>query len=335
MKLLTGADIWNVYSMSQALEDTADAFVATSARDVSLPLRTRISIDDRRTLLMMPSYSDTVKAAVVKTIGLYPDNAEKNLPTAPASIVLLDTETGQMRALLDGDTVTKIRTGASSGVAFQHLASENARIGVIVGTGGQAFTQLLAMVTAVPDVEEVRIVNPRRHSAEKFIDELTNWTPFIDSGYTGAITVESDSETAAKDADLITLVTSSWHPVLSARNLNPGCVISCVGSYQPHMQECGADIVERADRIICDHIDSCLEESGDLIIPLNKGVIHQSKISDEIGEIIAGKKPGRSSQDEIILYETVGVGTQDLWATTAIVEAAEKHSVGTAWNMST
>lgn len=333
MKLLTGTDIWNVYSMSQALDDVTDAFAATSAHEVDLPLRTRISVDDRRTLLMMPSYSANVQAAAVKTIGLYPDNVKKKLPTAPASIILIDTETGQVRALLDGDTVTKIRTGASSGVAFRYLAREDSRIGVVVGTGGQAYTQLLAMVTAVPGLEEVRVVNPERSFAEQFVDELRKWKPFVDSGYDGAITISSDSDTAAKDADVIILVTSSHTPVLSAQNLEPGCVVSCVGSYQPHMQECGPDIVVRADRIVCDQVEACLEESGDLIIPLKKGLIADSKISDEIGDIIAGKKPGRSRDEEIILYETVGVGTQDLWAATAIVEAAERHGVGTEWTM--
>ncbi|MDO5720690.1 MAG: hypothetical protein Q4P05_08140 [Actinomycetaceae bacterium] len=333
MRLLNSEDIWDVYSMEQALEDVAAAFVATSAGDAVLPLRTRISIDDRRTLLMMPSYSARVEAAAVKTIGLYPDNAAKNLPTAPASTILLDSETGQVRALVDGDTVTKIRTGASSGVAFRYLATESARVGVLVGTGGQAYTQLLAMVIALPNLEEVRVVNPDRNFAERFVDELRKWKPFVESGYDGVITVATHSDTAAIDADVIILVTSSHTPVLSAQNLKPGCVISCVGSYQPHMQECGPDIVEHANRIICDHVESCLAESGDLIIPLEQGLIDKSHVTDEIGEIIGGDKPARTCDSDIIVYETVGVGTQDLWATQAIVEAAEKHNVGTEWTM--
>ncbi|MDO5729252.1 MAG: hypothetical protein Q4P71_06480 [Actinomycetaceae bacterium] len=333
MRLLTDSDIWSVYSMSQALDDVANAFVATSANEVDLPLRTRISINDRRTLLMMPSYSSKVNAAAVKTIGLYPDNAKHNLPTAPATTILIDTETGQVRALLDGDTVTKIRTGASSGVAFRYLARPDSRIGVVVGTGGQAYTQLLAMVTALPSLEDVRIVNRNRGRAAAFVDKIQSWQPFIDSGYSGTVSIETDSDTAADGADVIILVTSSHEPVVSAQNLKPGCTISCVGSYQPHMQECGSDIVERADRIVCDQVEACLEESGDLIIPLKKGLIDESKISDEIGEIIAGKKPGRSSDDEIILYETVGVGTQDLWAAARIAEAAEKRGVGAEWRI--
>lgn len=333
MRLLTGRDIWSVYSMEQALDDVAEAFAVTSAKDADLPLRTRINIDDDRTLLMMPAYSVKANAAAVKTIGLYPQNAKKNLPTAPASIILLDAETGQVSALLDGATVTKIRTGASSGVGFRYLARKDARVGVIVGTGGQAYTQLLAMITALPALEEVRIVNPDRNLAERFARELEQWEPFTDSGFRGKLTIETDADAAAAGADAIILVTSSHQPVLSAKNLQPGCTISCVGSYQPHMQECGPDIIERADRIVCDQVEACVEESGDLIIPLKDGTISTADLQDEIGEIIAGDKPGREHDEEIIVYETVGVGTQDLWAAKAIVEAAAKANVGSQWQM--
>lgn len=333
MRLLTGSDIWSVYSMEQALDDVAEAFAVTSADEADLPLRTRINIDDDRTLLMMPAYSAKADAAAVKTIGLYPKNAQKDLPTAPASIILLDAETGQVSALLDGATVTKIRTGASSGVGFRYLARSDARIGVIVGTGGQAYTQLLAMITALPTLEEVRIVNPDRALAEAFVDQLKAWQPFTDSGFSGELTIETDADSAADGADAIILVTSSHQPVLSAKNLKAGCTISCVGSYQPHMQECGPDIIERADRIVCDQVEACVEESGDLIIPLQQGIISEADLQDEIGEIIAGNKPGRESDEDIIVYETVGVGTQDLWAAKAIVAAASNAGVGTEWQM--
>lgn len=332
MRLLTGAEIWSVYSMKDALADVAKAFAATSNDEAILPLRTRINVDDRRTLLVMPAYSESVNAGAVKTIGLYPDNAKRDLPTAPATTVLVDGDSGAVTALLDGDTVTKIRTGASSGVALQYLAREDAHIGVVVGTGGQAFTQVLAMVTALPQLEEVRIVNPDAVLARDFADKLKTWEPFTASGFTGELVTMSAADEAAKDADAIILVTSSHQPVISARNIKPGCVVSCVGSYQPHMQECGADVVELADRIVCDQVEACVEESGDLIIPLEEGLIDRADLDTEIGQIIAGEKPGRTHEDEVFVYETVGVGTQDLWTALAIVKAAEAANVGTVWD---
>ncbi|MDO5721895.1 MAG: hypothetical protein Q4P06_05055 [Actinomycetaceae bacterium] len=331
MRLLTGPEIWSVYSMRQALEDVAKAFVATSRGEADLPLRTRINVDERRTFLVMPAYSASVNAGAVKTIGLYPDNAKRGLPTAPATTVVVDGDTGAVTAVLDGDTVTKIRTGASSGVAFKYLATPDARVGVLVGTGGQAFTQVLAMVTALPDLQQVRVVNPDAKLAEDFVNRLQSWEPFTASGFTGEVVTMTDADEAAEGADAIILVTSSHEPVLSARNIKPGCVISCVGSYQPHMQECGADIVKLADRIVCDQVEACVEESGDLIIPLNDGLIRRDQLDTEIGQVISGEKPGRTDEGDVIVYETVGVGTQDLWTGLAIVEAAQAADVGTVW----
>ncbi|MDO5747552.1 MAG: hypothetical protein Q4P66_07850 [Actinomycetaceae bacterium] len=329
MKLLNKTQIWDVYSMEDALVDTAEAFKAVSNDKTISPLRTRMNLDDSRTVLVMPCFSDEVDAVAVKTIGLYPGNASRGLATAPATTIVLDADTGELQAVLDGDTVTKIRTGASSGVAFRALAVAGAHIGVVVGTGGQAFTQVLAMVASVPSLEELRIVNPDEQQLERFIETLDSWKPWKEFGFEGVVRGYSSSDDAAKDADVIILVTSSTEPVLSAHNLKPGVTISCVGSYQPHMQECGADIIERADKIYCDHVESALEESGDLIIPINDGGITRDDIAGDIGHVLDGTIPGRDNDDQIIVYETVGVGAQDLWAASAIVAAAEKAGIGT------
>lgn len=331
MKLLNSTDIWNVYSMSQALDDVAEAFAAVASGRTATPLRTKISIDDDRTLLVMPSYAPGVEAASVKTIALYPNNASSSLPTAPASLVLLDGATGMTRAFLDGDTVTKFRTGASSGVALRLLGRADASVGLVVGTGGQALTQVLAMIAAAPNLTEVRIANPFPGQAEEFVEMLRAHPGFERANFSGTLSIYRDADEAAGDADLIILVTSSTTPVLSASSLKPGVTISCVGSYQPHMQECGSDIMEAASRIYCDDVDAALEESGDLIIPLREGRISREDIVGSIGEVIASTVDGRASDDEIIVYETVGVGAQDLWAAQAIVSAAEVAGVGTDW----
>lgn len=331
MKLLNREDIWKVYSMREALADIAQAFVANYQEKTKSPLRTRINIDNRRTLLMMPCYSAEVEAASVKTIGLYPDNAANNLPTAPAMVLLMDGKTAEFRALLDGDTVTKIRTGASSGIAFQYLGIKNPQIGVLIGTGGQAYTQVLAMIAAAPSLQEIRIVNPEKQLAESFLETLVAMPQYQDSGFAGKLVLYTDSDEAALNADLIILVTSATAPVLGAKNLKPGVTISCVGSYQPHMQECGADIMNLADKIYCDDVEAALEESGDLIIPLEKGLIRKSDIIGSIGQVISGDLPARENDSEIIVYETVGIGAQDLWAANAITNRAVAVGVGSDW----
>lgn len=332
MRLLNHEDIWDVYSMDQALDDVADAFVAVAHGATDTPLRTRITPDDERAFLIMPAYASEVDALAVKTIAIVPGNAERGLPTAPASVLLVDGETGQTRALLDGDTVTRIRTGASSGVAFRHLARSSSEVGLLVGTGSQALTQALAMIAAVPTLAELRVANPIPGEADAFLTRLREHRAFADSGFDGVLVATEDAEAGAEGADIITLVTSSTDPVLGAAHLTPGATVSCVGSYQPHMEECGPDIMAAAAAIFCDDVDACLAESGDLIKPLDDGTITRDKIRGAIGDVISGALPGRQSDDDVLVYETVGVGAQDLWAAARIVDAAERVGVGTEWN---
>ena len=331
MKLLNSNDIWNVYDMNQALDDCAAAYQAVSAGHTINPLRTQLKVDDDRTFLMMPCYSDQIEAAAVKTIGIFPKNVDRGISTAPASIVLLDGKTAQLRAILDGETITRIRTGASSGVAFRQLARSDSQVGVVIGTGGQAATQALAMLAGCPNLRTLRFVNPDLTKAQEYVDTFIGTPQFQQANFSGDVEAWDDSDAAVKDADVIIAITSSSTPVLSAKNLKPGVTISGVGSYQPQMQEIGTDIMQRADRIYCDDVDSALAESGDLIIPLEAGDITREDILGSIGEVISGHLAGRQNDDEIIVYKTVGVAAQDLWTATAVTTHAEKADIGTDW----
>lgn len=330
MLLLNADDIWQVYTMGDAIRDIEAALVATVEGAALTPLRTQIPAEER-TFLMMPSYSAGIEAAAVKTIAICPGNADRGLPTAPATIVLLDGDTGMPRALLDGATVTQMRTGASSGAAFRHLGRPDARTGLIVGTGSQALTQVLALLEAAPDLTELRVANPYEGEADAFLDRLRAHPAFQALHFGGQLRAFCDADAAATDADLITLVTSSTSPVLSAQALSPGATVSCVGSYRPDMQECGSDIMAAADLIVCDDVEAALEESGDLLTPLKEGVISRDDLGCALGDVIAGRHPGRTSPDDLIVYETVGVGAMDLWAAHAIVAAAQGAGVGTTW----
>ena len=326
MLLINASEIRKLLPMNCAIDCVEAAFAATTAGDTNTPLRTRINAEDG-TFLFMPTYSPKAGAAALKTISIYPYNAEKGLPTAPATVQVIDGDTGIPLALMDGDALTRLRTGASTGAAMRHLANPSSRIAVLVGTGGQAATQALAMITALPELTELRIVNPIYEDAERFASELQ-----LPAGFGGKITTWDNADEAAKDADVITLVTSSTKPVLSARNLKPGVTISCVGSYQPHMQECGSDIIARADLIVCDHVESALAESGDLIIPIDEGVIDRSQVITELGGVISGQQTGRTSGEQVIVYETVGVAAQDLWAAQEVLTQAQRAGVGTNWD---
>ena len=334
MRLLSAQDIWAAYSMEQAIDDVAAAFAAQATGRTDTPLRTRLNLDSERTVLAMPCYGADLEALSVKMIALYPGNARRGLPTAPASVLLLDAATGLTRALLDGDTVTRIRTGASSGLAFRLLGDPGAEVGTVIGSGGQALTQVLAMATAAPTLRELRVVSRSRERAEALISQVRAhpWleaTGLAERG--GSLVAMTDADAATADAALVTLATSARQPVIRADALAPGATVSCVGSYQPHMQECGTDTMVAADAIYCDDVEAALAESGDLIVPLGSGAISQDKIVGSIGQLVAGQVPGRHSASDLIVYETVGVAAQDLWTAQAVTSAAEAAGTGMVW----
>lgn len=334
MRLLSATDIWRSYSMAQAIDDVAAAFTAQAAGRTQTPLRTRLNLDPERTVLAMPCYAPELEALSVKMISLYPGNEAKGLPTAPASVLLMDATTGLPAALLDGDALTRIRTGASSGLAFRLLGRAGAEVGLLVGTGGQAVTQALAMVTAAEQLRELRVVSRSAARAERLITQLRDHPWWSASGFEergGRLVATTDTDAATADADLVALATSATSPVIRASALKPGVTVSCVGAYQPHMQECGADTMALADRVYCDDVEAALEESGDLIIPLASGELDRERIVGSIGQVAAGQLTGRRTDSEVLVYETVGVAAQDLWAAAAVTAAAQEAGAGTVW----
>ncbi|MCI9616294.1 MAG: ornithine cyclodeaminase family protein, partial [Dorea sp.] len=229
-------------------------------------------------------------------------------------------------AILDGTYITQLRTGASSGAAFDVLAKQSCRIGALIGTGGQAATQLEAMI-AVRKLEEVRVYDLNYERTVEFAKRMQEEL----SSYGTKITAVKSSDEAIDDADLLITVTPSSKPVFDGTKIKKGCTISCVGAYQHHMQEMDPAVLPRASKIYFDSQEAVLSESGDILIPLEEGIITEDDFTGDIGNVIKGELAGRENDDEIIVYETVGVGAQDLVTAKAVYENALKAGVGTLW----
>lgn len=328
MLLLNKSDIQSVFSMKEAIEVVKEAFRLFSAGGTENPLRTNLRITKNEgTLLFMPAYAESKDCASLKIINLYPGNLEKGIPTSFAQVILMDTETGEIVGILDGTYVTQLRTGAASGACFDLLAKKDAKIGALIGTGGQAETQLEAML-AVRDLEEVRIFDSAPERAEGFVERMQK--RFADNPV--RISAVPTSDEAVCDADLLITVTPSKKPVFDASKCKPGITVSCVGAYQPDMQEMDPQILVKADKIYFDAKEAVLEESGDIIIPMRRGMITARNFTGELGEVILGTVAGRETDKETIVFETVGIGTQDLLTAKAIYEKASSKGIGTIWN---
>ncbi|MEG1912246.1 MAG: ornithine cyclodeaminase family protein [Cloacibacillus sp.] len=326
MLILTREDILKVFTMKDAIEADKKAFILHSEGKAVVPLRINIDNESRTGQLMfMPAYvGGDLNMGGVKIVSCFPANAEKGLPVIPATMPVIDGETGCVTAILDGTTLTQIRTAAISGAAIELLANEDAKIGALFGTGGQAAAQLEALMTARA-LSEVRIFDACSGRAEAFAAANAKLASKFG---VKLLPVQSPKE-AVTDADIITTVTTAREPVFDAADVKPGCHITGVGSYTPAMRELPEELLARAARIFVDNREAVLAEAGDFTIPMSRGAFSKERIDGELGELLLGRVGGRAAHDEITVMKTVGFATLDVVSAAEIVKKARAEKAGT------
>lgn len=328
MLLLSKDDIKQVFSMKDAVAMDIKAFEYVVKRQCEIPIRTNIGAPKHDgCFLFMPAYVADMDCASLKVVNIFPKNIDKGKPSSPAQVLLIDGTDGMVKAIMDGTYVTQMRTGAATGAAFQLLARKDARIGALIGTGGQAATQLEAMV-AVRNLEEVRVYDTNLERTKLFAEQMNAEL----AHYGARILPVNTSDEAIDNADLLVTVTPSRKPVFDGSKVKNGCTVSCVGAYQHHMQEMDPVILTRASKIYFDSKEAVIAESGDITIPLQEGIITDADFTGELGDVSLGNIPSRENDNEIIVFETVGVAVQDLMAAHMIYEKAMAQGVGTKWN---
>lgn len=328
MLLLNREDIKRIFTMKDAIEADKEAFKLFNLGKSVVPLRTVIQAPRYEgTMLFMPGYVEEMDTAAVKIISIFPKNIDMGRPSAPATVLLMDGTTGEVSSIMNGTYVTQLRTGAASGAAFDVLGINGAKKGALIGTGGQAAAQLEAMITA-RKLEQVKVydVNPERTEAfaKQMQEEL--------KAYGTKIVAAKSSDEAIEDADLIITVTPSSKPVFDGTKVKKGATVSCVGSYQHHMQEMDPVILTRAGKIFFDSKEAVLSEAGDILIPLEDGTISEKDFNGDLGDVLLGNIKGRENDDEIIVFKTVGIAAQDLVTAKKIYDKAVKEKAGTFWS---
>jgi ornithine cyclodeaminase len=272
--------------------------------------------------IFMPAFVDDAagQALAVKIVSLFDNNPSKGLPFIHAGVVVLNPETGAVDALLEGGSLTAIRTGAGAGAATDVLARKDAKTVAIFGAGVQARTQLMA-ACEVREIETVWVYDSNPAQVETFIADMAG-----QGRIPGHLRSAHNSTEAVLDADIISTATTSKAPVFIDSDLKPGVHINGVGSYTLDMQEIPSETVARA-RVTVDSRSAAQVESGDIANPLKKNLISESQIA-EIGEVILGQQPGRSSPNQITLFKSVGVAVQDAMAAQLAVSNARKLGLG-------
>jgi ornithine cyclodeaminase len=233
-------------------------------------------------------------------------NLNKGLPATISTISLYSDQTGQLEAVVEANALTAIKTAGSAAVATELLSRTDSSHLAIIGSGVQAFDQVLA-ICAIRDIREVTVYDLDPERAEKFIGFLKE----VD-GFSAETKVAQSAEAAVSEADIVCTCTTSKKPVFKGSALRPGTHVNAIGSYTPEMQEIAFDTVTRASCIFTEHVDGLWAAAGDILQPFNKGLIERSKVKGSLGDLLSDSVSGRKSQDEITLYESVGSAVLDL-----------------------
>jgi ornithine cyclodeaminase len=310
--------------MADAIAAMKTAFAALSSGQAQVPLRNHLSIHPHQAVsLVMPAYlqDQESEALAIKVVSVYPRNPAAGLPLIHAAVLVLEAHTGRPMALLEGGSLTAIRTGAGSGAATDLLARQDSQVVGIFGAGVQSRTQLEAVCT-VRSIRTVFIFDPQVHLVEEFIQELAGQGPIPED-----LRKAKDPQEAISQADIVCCATTSANPVFSDQHLKPGVHINGVGSYTPDMQEIPAETVQRAMLVVGSR-QAALSEAGDIIQPIEAGQIDVDHIQAELGEIVTGEKPGRVDATQITLFKSVGNAVQDAAAAKMTLFNAQKLGLG-------
>lgn len=314
--LLSADDLQAALPMAEAVTAMKEAFRTLSDGDAQTPQRTVLPVPGG-VHLVMPGYLPGDGLAT-KLVSVFPGNAGRGKPVINGLVVVLDPATGEPTALVDGTFLTAWRTGAASGAATDLLARPGARTAALFGCGAQARTQVLAL-EAVRELEVIRVYARSRESVERFVAEMQ---PRLRARLAPA----ADPREAVAGADVVTTATTSPTPVFDGRRLAPGAHVNGVGSFTLEMQEVDARTVSRS-RIFVDSRQAAQAEAGDLMIPAREGSTRPDDWS-ELGDVVAGRAPGRRDPDEITFFKSVGVAAQDVVAATRAVQAARRRGLG-------
>jgi alanine dehydrogenase len=324
LRILNAQEIRQSLPMPAAIAGMKQAYAQLSAGQATLPLRTQLPVPTHAGVaIFMPAYLAASDDLAVKVVSVYPQNPQRGQPTIYATVLVLDAATGRPLALMEGGTLTAIRTGAGAGAATDVLARPDAAIVAIFGSGVQARTQLEA-VCAVRPIQQVRVYSPNLAHAEAFARDMAGRGAPIPT----AIEVAATPRAAVLGAHIICAATTATTPVFAGRDLQPGTHINAVGSFTPQMQEVDVDTIRRS-LVVVDARPAVLAEAGDLLIPLAAGDIGEDHIHAELGEILNGQKNGRTHPHQITYFKSVGIAVQDAVAARLALVGAEAAGLGT------
>ncbi|MFJ9407057.1 ornithine cyclodeaminase family protein [Streptomyces sp. NPDC101393] len=323
MLVLGRSQVEDLLDMETLIDALAPAMADLSAGRASSPDRVAALVPERDGFLAaMPGFVPSAGVLMSKLVTLFPHNSGTPLPTHQALIMVFDPDTGEPTAMLDGTAITAARTAAGSALSARLLAREGASVLAVLGTGVQARSHAEAMCRVRP-ITDIRVAGRDLGKAAALADELADLLGV------GVRAVPGYAQ-ALDGADIAAATTHAQEPVIRRSWLTPGVHITSVG-FNPEGREVDGATV--AEALVCVETRQAAlapfpAGSNDLLTPIRDGVITAEHVHAELGELLAGSKPGRTSADQITLYKSVGVAAQDAAAAALVVNAARERSVG-------
>ena len=324
MRVLGPSDIVRALPMADAVDAMRVAFAAHARGQVLAPPRTILSTGgESGATLVMPAALESADPPLlaVKVVSVFPGNRRRNLPSIHGTVLAVDSRTGVPRALLDGASMTAIRTAAVCGLATDLMARLGSQVLAVFGSGVHARTQVEAMRT-VRQISDIRIYNPNRESASRMARDLAS-----SSAGPVSFRVAASPAEALDGADIACAATTSRVPIFEDLHVPCGLHINAIGSFKPEDREIPGSTVARA-RVVVDDREAALEEAGDLLIPLGEGLFGHSHIYCALGDLVLNRFRGRYSADEVTLFKSVGLSVQDVVAAQATLARAETLGLG-------
>lgn len=316
--VLTKSDIARLLDYKEVLEAVEKAFREKALGGVQMPPKQYLYFNNGD-LRVMPAYLPSMHIAGVKIVNSHPNNPRHGLPTVMAIIELVSPETGEPIVIMDGTLITTARTGAASGVATKHLSRGESETLSIIGAGAQSYTQYKA-IRLVRDVRYVRVYDIKFESAKRLVDLILR---------EGGVNVKicGSIEECVRGCDILVTATPSKAPIVKFEWVSPGLHINAIGADAPGKQELDPRILINSKVVVDDYEQTT--HSGEINVPLRQGLYKKEMIYGELGEIVAGVKPGRVDDEEITVFDSTGLAILDIATGNLVYEKALKAGLGT------
>ncbi|TVT28262.1 ornithine cyclodeaminase family protein [Salinicoccus cyprini] len=326
MLILDEKEIMSFYNMSHCIRDIGSMLKQKAQGSIISPPRTVIeSKETNGSALYMPNLDTYEKVMSMKAVTIFPDNPSVGKSTTQGVLLLSDAEDGTHLALLNASYLTRLRTGAISGLATDLLAQRDAQTLLAIGTGGMAFEQVLGVLEVRP-ISRIMLFNPTTDKAYAFMQKLRDFgiDPEIE------VEVHTDVNAVVPQAEIICCSTRSSTPVFKGEDIRPGTHVNGVGSYLPEMREVDFEFIQRADKIVIDDFDGATHEAGELIHANEQDGWSYSDLHGELMDMVNGKVEGRQSEEEVTFFKSVGAAYFDSAAAIGVYKEAKKENRGTS-----